>query len=70
MYNNNCFGLSSKVYIRLNDTPGDSNNCAAFRPHNDMPTAKYLFKYLSCDIPSIDKSTALPLTINHSKIIK
>ena len=66
MYNYKLFGTLSKGSIILNDTPSDSIYYVSFKPHNDMPTAKYLFNYLGLDIKIIYKSTTLPLAINHS----
>ena len=53
MYNNKLFGPESKVSSRLNDTPSNSVDCAAFQSQNNMPTTKILFKYLSIDMISI-----------------
>ena len=70
MYNDKLFVPASIFSIMLNYTPSNSINCATFKPHNDMPNTKASFKYSSIDIPSIDKSTTLPSTINHSNISK
>ena len=70
MYNDKFFVPAAKVSIRLNDTISNSINCAAFQPHNDMPTAKYSSKDFSLDMPSIEKSTTPPFAIINSNIAK
>ena len=70
MYNDNLFLPAYKVSTRLNDTTSNILYCAAFQPHNDIPTDKYLFKDLSLDMSSIEKSTTIPYTTNHSNIYK
>ena len=70
MHNNKFFGPEFKVFIRFNDTCSNIINRAAFQPHKDMATDKYVFKDLSCDMPSIKKSTTPPLIIYQSNVIK
>ena len=45
MYNDKFFGMDSKVFRILNDTPINSINCADFEPHKDMLTAKNHSKF-------------------------
>ena len=67
---NKFFRPASKVSSILNDIPSNIIKCAAFQPHNDMPTAKDLFKNLSLDMPGTEKATTLPSTLNYSYIVK
>ena len=64
------FITAFKVSIRLNDTPSNSFKYETFKPYKYTPTAKSLFRSLSRDMTSINKSTTLPFTINHSNIKK
>ena len=70
MYNDKLFRSASKVSSILNGTPIKSIECAAFRSHNYMPTARDLFKYSSLGMTIIEKFTTLPSTINYINIIK
>ena len=69
MYNDKFFGPQSRNARYLNNSPSNSIICAVFLPHNDIDTDEYIFKDYSHDIPSIEKATTLPPTINHSIII-
>ena len=59
IYKVKLFRLAPKVSIILNTTTSNSISCADFQPRNDRPTAEYLFKNLSLDMPSSDKFTTL-----------
>ena len=61
------FELTINIF---NDKPSNIIDCATFQIHNNMPTVKYIFKYLSRDMPSTKKATTLPLTINFICTIK
>ena len=70
MYYDKLFEPQSKVSIKFKNTPSHRIDCASFQHCNGIPTNKLIFMDFSSDTQSINKSTTIQLTINHSNMTK